>query len=135
MSRWHSASRSTRWAAAALAIVLFYGTAVHVFQLVGSGLSAYACLPAWLRTYFIALVVFDPLAAFLVVLRRRSGIALAVAVLTTDAVANGWANYVLDSDPGVTAGRVGHGVITVLAVSACAFAPHLWQATAPTSAR
>ena len=91
MSRWRSDSRSIRWAAAVLAIVLFYGTAVHVFQFIGSGLSAYPGLPGWLRTYFIALVVLDPLAAFLVVLRRRSGVALAVAVLTTDAVANGWA--------------------------------------------
>ena len=35
----------------------------------------------------------------------------------TDAAANGDANYVIDASGGLTAGRVGHGVISMLALA------------------
>lgn len=111
----------------AIVVVLAYGTAVHVVQLVASGFDPYHGLPGWLRTYFIALTALDPLAAVLLARRQRSGAALAVVVLVSDAAANGFANYALDSAVGVTAGRVGHAVITVLALGACAAAPRLWR--------
>ena len=63
----------------------------------------------------------------LVWLRRRAGVALAATVLVADAAANGWANHVLHPSPGITAGRVGHGVLTVLAVALLAVAPVLWR--------
>lgn len=84
-------------------------------------------MPGWLRTYFIALTVLDPLAALLVARRHRSGVALAVVVLVSDAAANGFAKYALDPAVGVTAGRAGHVLITILAIGACAAAPRLWR--------
>lgn len=127
MSRWQGAPRSVRITALAVVVVLAYGTAVHVVQLVASGFDAYPDLPGWLTTYFTALTVLDPLAAVLLARRRRSGVVLAVAVLVSDAAANGIANYALDPGMGVTAGRVGHAVITVLALGTCAGAPRLWR--------
>ena len=53
--------------------------------------------------------------------------ALAVAVLVTDATANGWALYGLDAAGGATAPRVGQAVITVMALAACTAAPALWR--------
>lgn len=42
---------------------------------------------------------------------------LAVAVLVSDAAANGVADYALDPAVGVTAGRTGHAVSTMLAIA------------------
>lgn len=75
------------------------------------------------------LTVADP-EAVLVAFRTRAGVVLAVAVLVSDAAANGWANHVLDPASGVTGGRVGHGVVTALAITVCAAAPRLWRAAA-----
>lgn len=129
--RWHSAPRPVRIAAAAVVVLLAYGTVVHLVQLVGNGLDQYLDLPTWLRTYFLALTVFDPLAAVLLAWRTRAGVALAVMVFVSDAIANGWANYALDPAGGVTVGRVGQAVTTTLAIAVCAAGPHLWRATAP----
>lgn len=108
-------------------VVLVYGSAVHVVQLAASGFNPYPDLPSWLRVYFIALTGLDPLAAVLLARRRRSGVVLAVVVLGSDAAANGFANYVLDRAVGVTAGRVGHTVIMMLAIGVCAAASRLWR--------
>lgn len=106
---------------------LAYGTAVHVVQLVSSGFDPYPGLPGWLRTYFVALTVLDPVAAVLLARRHRSGVALATTVFVSDTVGNGLANYVFDPSRGVTAGRLGHGVITILALAMCAATPWLWR--------
>lgn len=50
-------------------------------------------------------------------------VAVAVFVLVADSLANGYANYVLDPVSGVTAGRVGHAVVTVMAVALLAAGP------------
>ena len=44
-------------------VVLAYGTAVHVVQLVAAGFKPYEGMPGWLRTSFIALMMLDPLNA------------------------------------------------------------------------
>ena len=106
--------------------VFSYGTLVHVAQLATGGLDPYPLLPGWLAAYFVSLTVFDPLAASLLWLRCREGLALGCAVLVTDAAANGYANYVLDSSPGATAGRIGQAVITALAITLLAASPRLW---------
>lgn len=124
LNPWQSAPRPARVATTAVVLVLTYGTVVHVVQLVGSGLDPYPHLPGWLRTYFVALTILDPLAAVLLARRTRAGVG-------SDAFANGWANYVLDPAGGVTMGRVGQAVITMLAISTCAFGLHLWRAAAP----
>ena len=135
MTRWDGAPRPARVAAAVVVLVVLYGTVVHVVQLVAAGGDPYPDLPGWLRASFVSLTLLDPLTAGLLLLRRRSGVVLAVAVLVSDAVANGWANHALDSASGVTAGRVGQAVVTLLALALLAVTPLLWRATAPLSPR
>ncbi|WP_448642673.1 hypothetical protein [Geodermatophilus sp. URMC 63] len=130
-SRLDGAPRSARVVAVGAVVVLAYGTAVHVVQLALSGGDPYPGLPGWLRAYFVSLTLLDPLAAALLALRRRGGVVLAVGVLVSDAVANGWANYALDPASGATAGRVGQAVVTLLALALLAATPLLWRATAP----
>ena len=115
-------------------LVLLYGTAVHVVQLAAAGGTPYPGMPGWLRAYFLSLTLLDPLTAGLLLLRRRSGVVLAVAVLVSDAAANGWANYALDPASGVTPGRVGQAVITLLALALLAVTPLLWRAVPPSAA-
>lgn len=71
----------------------------------------------------------------LLLLRRRAGLVLGCAVLLTDAVANGYADHVVDGASGLTAGRVGHAVITVLAVTLLAAVPRLWPWLRPVAGR
>lgn len=125
--RWRGAPQSVRIIVAVVVLVLAYGTVVHVMQLASSGLNPYPGLPVWLRIYFVALTLLDPLAAVLLARCHRIGVALAMMVLVSDAVANGFANYVLDPAMGVTAGRLGHGVITILALGMCTATPWLWR--------
>ncbi len=128
---WRGAPQLLRLIVSIVVVILAYGTAVHVVHLVTSGFDPYPGLPGWLRTYFLALTLLDPLAAVLLARCTRSGVALTVAVFVSDALANGWANYVLDPTIGITLGRLGHTVITLLALGVCAAAPWLWRAATP----
>lgn len=112
--------------------LLAYGSVVHVVdvQLLAGYENPYPHHPGWLSAYFLSLTVLDPLAAVLLARRRRSGVALAVLVLVTDAAANAIANYVYDDSGGVTAGRLGQAVITVLALAAVVTGPAMWRAAA-----
>jgi len=74
-----------------------------------------------------------PLAAVLLLRRRWAGLALGCTKLLTDATANGYANYVLDDIAGLTVGRVGHGVISALALSLTLAATQLWSVPRPGS--
>ncbi|MEV4626882.1 hypothetical protein AB0J90_11410 [Micromonospora sp. NPDC049523] len=114
-----------RVAVGATVVVFAYGTMAHLFQLAAGGSDPYPGLPVWLSVYFVSLTVLDPLAAALLVARRAAGLVLGGAVLLTDAVANAYANYVLDPAPGVTPGRIGQAVITVLALALVAGAPRI----------
>ena len=105
----------------ALVAVLCYGTVVHIGQLVAGGLTPYDWAPPWLAGYFTSLTLVDPLAAGLLWARRAAGLHLAVAVLVTDAAANGYAAYGLGE--GGTTARVAHAVITTLAAVSLAAAP------------
>lgn len=104
--------------------VFAYGGIVHLGDLLGvrpggPGPST----PTWLLWYFTSLTVLDPLAALLLALRRFEGLLLGCLVLASDAMANGYANYVLDTAPGITPGRIGQAIITALAVALIASAP------------
>jgi len=121
------APRAVRAVALGTVAVLGYGTVVHVVQLVAAGSDPYPEQPGWLRLYFVALTLLDPLAAVLLYRARRSGVVLAVAVLVTDAVANAWANYAVDDAGGLTAGRVGQAVVTLLALVLVLASGRLWQ--------
>lgn len=133
LRRWRGAPPAVRASAAATVLVLAYGAVVHLAQLITSGFDPHPGLPPVLRTYFTALTVLDPLAAVLLARRHRSGLVLALAVLVTDAAANGWANYGLDPSLGITPGRVGQAVTTALALCLLAAAPGLWRWTSARS--
>lgn len=106
--------------------VFAYGGVVHLGDLLGVRPGGPGpATPAWLLWYFTSLTVFDPLAALLLALRRIEGLSLGCVVLVSDAVANGYANYVLDAAPGITLGRIGQAVITALAVALVAAAPRV----------
>jgi hypothetical protein len=132
---WTGAPPAVRVVAVGTVVVLAYGTLVHVVQLVAAGFAPYPDLPGWLRVYFVSLTVLDPLAAVLLARGRRSGVVLAVAVLVTDALANGWWNYALDPAGGVTAGRVGQAVITALALVVTVLAVPMWRHAPGSGAR
>jgi hypothetical protein len=104
-------------------IVLAYGTVVHVAQLVAGGLTPYWWAPAWLAAYFTALTVADPLAAALLLARRAVGLYLSVAILVTDAAANGYAVY--GPYGGGPLAAVSQAVITLMAVAAAVTAPRV----------
>jgi hypothetical protein len=110
----------------AAACVLAYGGIVHLGDLLGIRPGGpRQSTPGWLMLYFTSLTVFDPLAALLLALRRIEGLLLGCAVFGSDAAANGYANYVLDTAPGITPGRIGQAVLTALAVALIATAPRV----------
>lgn len=127
--------RGRMWAGVPLAVrvivgaavaVFAYGTAVHLGQLAAGGWPPYRGVPGWLAGFFVSLTVLDPLSAVLLACRRRSGLLLGCAVLLSDAAGNGYANYAIRSGQGVTAGRAGQAIVTILAIALLAAAPRVW---------
>lgn len=104
-----------RWV---LVAVFGYGTVVHVVQLATSAGHPYQGNPGWLRVFFVSLTVVDPLVAIGLARRRRWVVWSAAVLLVLDAAANGYAVYVAIPAPELTSARIGHGVITVLAIAA-----------------
>jgi hypothetical protein len=120
--RWRGVPRRVVAVVAAQALVLAYGSVVHVAQL-ANGWPPYPWAPMWLAVYFISLTALDPLAAWLLLDRRRAGLYLAGFVLVTDALANGYASYWLLI--GSPASRVMQAVISGLAVGSLLVAPQV----------
>jgi hypothetical protein len=130
ISSWPGASTGARVIALTATVVLGYGTVAYVAyvaHLVTGGLDPYPYLPDGLGCYFVLLTLLDPTAAALLVLRRRSGVDLGCVLFVTEALANGCANYVLDHTDGITAGRIGQGIITTLAVILTDRSHQLWS--------
>lgn len=123
---WAGVPVAVRVVAGAAVAVFAYGTAVHLGQLAAGGWPPYRGVPGWLAGYFVSLTVLDPACAVLLARRRRAGLLLGCAVLLSDAAGNGYANYVVHSGQGVTAGRVGQAVVTIFAVALLAAAPRVW---------
>jgi hypothetical protein len=132
---WAGVPLAVRVVVGAAVAVFVYGTAVHLDHLAASGWPPYRGLPGWLAGYFVSLTVLDPAAAGLLACRRRAGLLLGCAVLLSDAAANGYANYAVrpGPGPGITAGRAGQAVVTVLAVALVAATPRIWPWLRPRS--
>jgi len=95
-------------------VALFvYGFLIHIGQIARDDYRAY---PTLLAVFFTSLVVLDPLSAWALHRHGRAGAWLGAGVLAADAVANGYANYVLDPSTAVTTGRIATVVVAVLAV-------------------
>jgi hypothetical protein len=91
--RWSGAATAMACLVAAVvaeALVLAYGGVVHVSRL-ADGWPPYPWAPRWLGVYFVSLTALDPLAAWLLLGRRRADLDRAVFVLVTDVLANGYA--------------------------------------------
>ena len=112
---WSGVPRRVRVIAALMVAVLAYGTIVHIVQLVAGWPRPYPWAPAWLEAYFISLTLADALAAILTAARRLRGLQLAVLVLVTDAIANGYAVYGLGPPSAVA--QVGQAVVSLLAIA------------------
>ena len=90
-----------RWVLAVYLIGFAQGTGAHVWDLMRGGIHAYSSLPqAWIRVFFVGLVVLDPLVVVLAAFVRREGIWLATGVMMLDVVANWTGNWPsLHEDP------------------------------------
>jgi hypothetical protein len=130
---WVGLPLAVRVIVGAAVAVFAYGTAVHVDQLAAGAWHPYRGLPGWLAGYFVSLTVLDPVAAGLLACRRRAGLLLGCAVLLSDAAGNGYVNYAVRPGQGITAGRAGQAVVTVLAVALLAVAPRIWPWLRPSS--
>lgn len=124
--RWSDVPVPARVVAFTVVAVLAYGTAVHAVQLATGGTDPYPGVPRWLATFYVALVVLDPLAAVLLLRRNRIGIGLAIAVLVTDAAANAYANVILAPGPEFSVGRAAVVVVACLALALIVALPWVW---------
>lgn len=127
--RWRGVPVAARVVVSVVVVVLLYGTGVHVVQLAVGGADPYPAVPTWLAAFYVSLVVLDPLAAVLLLRRSRVGIVLAVAVLATNAVGNGYANFILDHGAGFSVGRAAVVVVAGLAVALLVSVRRVWPAT------
>lgn len=117
--RWSGVPRGVALPVIAEALVLAYGGGVHLLQLT-AGWPPYPWAPAWLTAYFISLNVLDPLAAFMLLMPRSTGLYLAAFILITDAGANWYASYYLSH--GTSTSRIAAAVICCLALASVAIA-------------
>ena len=109
-----------------LVAVLAWGGLQHLLDFATGGLTPYAYAPTWLGAYWSALLVLDPLAAYLLARARRAGVVLAVAILVSDAAANGYAVHALGL--GGPLAPAGQALVSVLALAALVMSPRLMRA-------
>ena len=122
-----------RWLRLAVSgyVALFvYGFLIHVGQIARGDYRGY---PVPLAVFFTSLVVLDPLSAWALHRHGRAGAWMGAGVLAADAVANGYANYVLDPSTGVTTGRVATVLVAVLAVGLVLLGRRLPRPTSATT--
>jgi hypothetical protein len=114
-SRWGSLPRRARWVLVLYLIGFAEGACAHVSDLVHGGIHAYAAFPhAFIRVFFVSLVVLDPLVVVLVGLVRRSGVWWGSAVMTLDVAANWISNWAsVKADPTQLLQPVGLTAITL----------------------
>ena len=98
------------------------GTTTHVIDLFAGGASTYEGFPPAVRVFWVSLTVLDPLAVTLLLLRRRAGVVLGLAVILVDIAVN-WAVFA------TIGGLSVFGVVnqTAFAVFLAATASLLWR--------
>ncbi len=79
-----------------LCLFLAIGGGVHVYDNIAGGFLPYDFAPRWLNIYWSALGIFDLLAVYLLIRRRRLGLVLTLVILTTNVIFNSHANYTLE---------------------------------------
>lgn len=98
------------------------GTTTHVIDLILGGSGTYDEFPAGLRAFWVSLTVLDPLTVVLLLLRKRAGVVLGLAIILVDIAVN-WTVFVTTDNLGV------FGVInqTLFAVVLLLTARPLWR--------
>lgn len=117
-----TANRRARVAQTAWVIGFGIGTLSHAVDLVGGGVDTYAGYPAAIRLFWVSLTVLDPLVIALVLLRRRAGVLLGVAVMLVDIAVN-WTVFATIG-PRLLSGVVSQ---TAFAIVVLATARLLWR--------
>ena len=84
---------ASRFALATLVGGFAIGTFTHSATLIDAGWLPYRSAPLWMNVYWTALTFLDPLAAALLVVRRRVGLILAIAIMVSDVAINSYAAY------------------------------------------
>lgn len=123
--------RSIRGELVAATSVFAYGTVVHLVHAaqMAMGNDPYRGLPAWIAAFFWALLALDPAVAVLLILRPNVGWIVGCLVLWLDALTNAVVNYPpQDPSPGLTAGRVGQAIVTLLAAAMLFAVPRVVRA-------
>ena len=64
------------------------GTTTHVVDLIIGGSNTYEAFPLGLRLFWMSLTLLDPLVVVLLMLRRRAGVVLGLAVILADIAVN-----------------------------------------------
>ena len=64
------------------------GTTTHTVDLIVGGADAYSTFPLGVRLFWVSLTFLDPATVALIILRRRSGIVLGIAVMIADIAVN-----------------------------------------------
>ncbi|MET7638097.1 hypothetical protein [Streptomyces sp. NPDC005438] len=108
------------------AVLLLVGTVSHLSDLLRHGLHPYDWAPHWLNLYWASLTVFDTLAAVLLLRRRRLGVDLACAIVTTDLAAHWYAAHHVRH--AVPLSGAGEQRLAAFAVLVLATAPYLRRA-------
>lgn len=67
------------------------GTATHLTDILLRGVFAYTYAPLWMNAFWTSLTVLDPLVVLLLIVARRAGIVLGVAVMVADLAINTYA--------------------------------------------
>lgn len=69
------------------------GTTTHTLHLANVGWVVFDDAPVWMNVYWTALTALDPLAAVLLLYRRRVGLELGAAIILSDVGINSYALY------------------------------------------
>lgn len=85
-----------RTAVAVLVAGFAIGTATHTLQLVTRGWVVFEAAPLWLNAYWTLLTLLDALAILLLLTSRRAGLALGLAIMTSNVIINSYALYRLE---------------------------------------
>lgn len=98
------------------------GATSHILDLAAGGVVTYAGFPPAPRAFWVSLTLVDPLAVVLVLLRRRAGVLLGLAIILSDITVN-WTVYF------TVGGNPLYGVVnqSVFAAILLATAVPLWR--------
>lgn len=115
-------TRAARVARVVWVLGFLVGTVSHVVDLASAGAETYAGYPGPIRLFWLSLTLLDPAVIALVLLRRRAGVMLGVAVMVADVAVN-WTVYATIGPPQL------FGVLsqTLFALVVLATAHPLWQ--------